>query len=170
MPFKYLIAIIFLCCSFYQGNSQTSQLTFVTICNDRYGFCVDYPKDILYPQPLSLNGDGRHFSNKKGEQILTTFGRRNVTGDGVISLEEQYEEDLRSDDLVDWISGTGKKVITYSKLSKNHFIISGFYRGHIFYQKVVLKEDGFAYAILVYNEKDKQIYNKVADRLFRTFK
>jgi hypothetical protein len=128
---KYLIAILFFAFSFYHSASQNNKLTFITNCNDRYGFCVDYPKNILYPQPLSGNGDGRHFSNKKGDKILTTFGRRNDTGDDKISLAEQFEEDLRSEDLVDEITGVGKKVITYSKLSNNYFVISGFYKGHI---------------------------------------
>ncbi len=167
---KYLIAILFFGFSFYQSSSQNSKLTYTRICNDRFGFCVDYPKNILYPQPLSFNGDGRHFRNKKGDQILTTFGRRNYNGDEKISLEEQYEEDLRSEDLIDEITGTGKKVITYSKLGNNYFVISGFYKGHIFYEKVVLKEEGFVYAILVYEEIEKKIYNQVAERILKTFK
>ncbi|MFM2192017.1 MAG: hypothetical protein RLZZ118_974 [Bacteroidota bacterium] len=167
---KYLITILFFGFSFYQSASQNRNLTFTTIYNNRYGFCVDYPKNILYPQPLSGNGDGRHFSNKKGDQILTTYGRPNYNGDEKISLEEQYEEDLRSEDLVDEVTGTGKKVITYSKLESDYFVISGFYKGHIFYEKVVLKEEGFAYAILVYDEIEKQIYNQVAKRILKTFK
>jgi hypothetical protein len=170
MKHAYLIIILFLGFSFYQSASQNIKLTFETICNDRYGFCVDYPKKILYPQPLSGNGDGRYFSNKKGDHILTTYGRRNYTGGEKISLGEQYEEDLRSEELVDEIIGTEKKVITYSKLGNSFFVISGFYRGHIFYEKVVLRVEGFAYAILVYDENEKKIYNQVVDRIFKNFK
>ena len=176
MTKKYILLLLLICLTFYKSQSQKrntltkTNLTFIKICNDRYGFCVDYPQNILYPQPLSGNGDGRHFSNKRGDQILTTFGRLNNNGDEKVSLEEQYEEDLRSNDLIDEVTGNGKKVITYSKIGTNYFVISGFFKGHIFYEKVVLREEGFAYAILVYDEIEKQIYNQVANRIYKTFK
>lgn len=132
-------------------------------CNVRFDYCLDYPK-FLNPQPESANGDGRIFNNEKGEEVLRVFGRFNLDAEGkTISLERQYNTDI-TDNL------KKKNNITYKKLGKTFFVISGFRNGKIFYQKTIFKNDAFSFAILQYPTNDKEIYDKVSTEIFKTFK
>lgn len=145
-----------------------NSIKFDNYCNARFGFCIDYPKDIIYPQPESYNGDGRVFKNKHGDEVLTVFGRRNTNPDGkVISLEQQYSDDLHG---AEDENGNKDRVLTYQKLNKTFFIISGYRKGKIFYQKTIVKDESFAYAILQYDEAEKGIFDKVSERIFKSFK
>lgn len=145
-----------------------NSLKFDRYCNDRYKYCIDYPTDIVYPQPESYNGDGRVFKNKQGDEVLTVFGRMNASPDGgTISLEQQFDDDLHG---VDEENGNKDRVITYQKLGKTFFVISGYKKGRVFYQKTILKDDSFAYAILDYSEIEKDIFDKVSEKIFESFK
>lgn len=151
-----------------QISHTDSAIVFDTYCNFRFRYCIDYPKGILLPQPESQNGDGRIFNDKDGNKVLTVFGRLNLDADGdPISLDDQYDEDINS--TIDTL-GNRIIVISYQKLGKNFFVISGHKNGKIYYQKTILKDDAFAYAILEYNESDKAIFDKVSTQLFKSFK
>jgi hypothetical protein len=146
-------------------STAENTLKFDKYCNARFGYCIDYPHDVIFPQPESSNGDGRVFKNKQGHVVLTVFGRRNDSPDGgTISLEQQFDDDLHS------IAGENGNVVTYQKLGKTFFVISGYIKGKIFYQKTILKEDAFAYAILDYSENEKSTFDKVSERIFKSFK
>lgn len=132
-------------------------------CNARFSYCLDYP-DFLKAQPESPNGDGQIFINKKGDEVLRVFGRLNLDAEGeIISLEQQFKTDIK-DNL------KKKNVITYKKLGETFFVISGYRNGKIFYQKTILKNDAFAFAILEYSKDEKIIYDKVSTEIFKTFK
>lgn len=132
-------------------------------CNARFGYCVDYP-DFLKAQKESPNGDGKIFINKRGEEVLRVFGRLNLDSEGeTISLERQYKMDVQN-------HLKKKNVITYKKLGKTFFVISGYRNGKVFYQKTILKSDAFAFAILQYPTNDKEIHDKVSTKIFKTFK
>lgn len=150
------------------ASKVDNDLSFDRYCNARYGYCIDYPKGVIYPQPESYNGDGRVFKNKQGQEILRVFGRNNSDPDfGNISLKQQFNDDLHG---VDEENGNNDRVITYQKLGKTFFVISGYNKGRVFYQKTILKDDAFAYAILQYDEADKATFDKVSERIFKSFK
>lgn len=145
-----------------------NSLKFDTYCNARYGYCIDYPTGLIYPQPESYNGDGRVFKNKQGDEVLTVFGRMNASPEGgTISLEQQFDDDLHGNSEE---NGNKDRVITYQKLGNTFFVISGYKKGKIFYQKTILKDESFAYAILEYSENEKGIFDKVSERIFKSFK
>ncbi|MBX7243133.1 MAG: hypothetical protein K1X92_15420 [Bacteroidia bacterium] len=134
-------------------------VTYTQYCNSRFGYCVEYPQGILYPQPESDNGDGRVFKNKKGEKILTVFGFNNIDN---LTIQQQFDIDLHEK--------TEERTITYQKSGKNFFVISGYENGKIFYQKTILQpDDTFSYAILLYDETEKALYDPVATRVYKTF-
>lgn len=150
-----------------QKNNNKSGILFEKYCNERFDYCVDFPKELIFPQPESYNGDGRVFKNKQGEDILTVFGRNNSDPDGGnISLEQQYEDDSR--DILNEYKG--KQVVTYQKLGNNFFVLSGYRNGKIFYQKTILKSDAFAYAILEYSEDESDVYKPIAENILKSFK
>lgn len=145
-----------------------NEIKFNKYCNPRFGYCVDYPSELIYPQPESENGDGRIFKNKNGEEILRVYGTNNSDPDfGHISLEQQYNDDLHG---AEEENGNNDRVITYQKLGKTFFVISGFKKGKVFYQKTILRDDAFGYAILQYDEDEKATFDKVSDRIFKSFK
>lgn len=132
-------------------------------CNVRFDYCLDYP-NFLNPQPESANGDGRIFNNEKDEEVLRVFGRFNLDAEGeIISLEQQFKTDIQ-DNL------KKNNVVTYKKLGETFFVISGYRNGKIFYQKTILKNDAFAFAILQYSKDEKEIYDKVSTEIFKSFK
>jgi len=143
---------------------ENSKISYNTYCNARFGFCVEYPGDLLYPQPESDNGDGRIFKNKQGDEILRASGIYNLGPDGEhIPIEDVYTETL--DMFRD-------KTITYSKCRSNFFVITGYDNGTVFYQKSILRDHGeiLATALLHYPEKDRKIYDLVSRRVFKTFR
>ena len=142
--------------------------SFDSYCNSRFQYCIDYPKDTIYPQPESPNGDGRVFKNKNGDKVLTVYGRwaMNTNGDDM-TIKQQYDEDLQGGENP---NGNERRTITYNKLGRDYFVISGYEDKKIFYQKTILKNGAFCYAILRYNESDKALYDKVSERIFNSFK
>lgn len=150
------------------GFSFTSENTidiqhYNQYCNARFDYCLDYPK-FLVAQPESENGDGRIFKDKNGVEVLRVFGRLNLDQEGeTISLEKQYHSDIQ-----DYKAQTS--IITYKKLGKTFFVLSGYRNGKIFYQKTILKKDAFAFAILQYSKSEKAIYDKVSTEVFKSLR
>ena len=100
--------------------------------------------------------------------ILSVFGRNNSDRDfGHISFEQQFNNDLHG---AEEENGNNGQVITYQKLGKDFYVISGLKKGKVFYQKTIIKDEAFAYAILEYDESDKMTFFKVSSRIFKSFK
>jgi hypothetical protein len=149
------------------SSKNSHNIFFEKYCNARFGYCIDYPLGIIYPQPESYNGDGRVFRNKQGEDILTVWGRNNSDPDfGHISIKQQFNDDLHGGEVE---GGSKDLVITYQKLGKSFFVISGNNKSKIFYQKTIVKGDAFAFAILEYGESKKATFDKVSEHIFKSF-
>jgi hypothetical protein len=132
-------------------------------CNSRFQYCIDYP-DFLIPKPESENGDGRIFENKKGAKILTVFGRINQDADGnPLSLKTQFESDIKT-------MQENRKNITYKKLGKTFYVLSGTDNEKTFYQKTIIKKDAFCFAILTYSKQGKMLYDSVTGHIAASFK
>jgi hypothetical protein len=148
----------------FHGNTYNAGIVseYKSYCNSRFGYCIDYPA-FLAAQPESENGDGRVFNNKKGITILTVFGRINQDADGnPLSLKNQYESDIKDLSL-------SKKNITYKKLGKTFYVLSGTKNETIFYKKTIVKDDAFCFAILEYSRQDKMLYDTVSAHLAKSF-
>jgi hypothetical protein len=153
-------------------NSKVStntdvEIKYETYCNSRFGFCIDYPMGILYPQGESDNRDGQVFKSKDAENILWVYRdfRDNINPETPYTIETAYKEDSWGNN-----PDEPKRVITYKKLGKNFFVISGYNDGKIFYQKTIMRNEEIITSIIVYKEIDKEIYNKIAERIFKSFK
>ena len=143
-----------------------STMGYDTYCNGRFGYCIDYPTAFINKQPESANGDGCIFKDKTGEEVLRVYGSNNLDADGnTITLDHQFLVDVKR-----YENDTDNTRITYKKLAKLFFILSGIKKGKIFYQKTILKDDAFAYAVLQYPEKEKTIYAEIINKTFSSFK
>ena len=133
-----------------------------TYYNHRYGYSIDYPKDILFPQGESDNGDGQVFLSKNTDARLLVYGSYNALEQ---SLEEIYREQSRG--------GTPEepqKVVTYRVLKDNWFVVSGYNVGKIFYQKTILRNNELKTFVFEYDEKRKSFYEPMIKRLAKSFK
>ena len=149
------------------SNARADKIEYGKYCNGRFGYCVEYPKAVMYPQPESENGDGRVFKNKNGDEVLRVFGRIPEDVDGApISLEQQYDLDIQGGEEPEGSRFT----LTYQKLGKDFFVLSGYSNGTVFYQKTIMKNGNFAYAILRYDEAQKEQFAAFSEKLFRSFK
>jgi len=159
MKLLLLISLLF------ASNVQKSHLSndYKTYCNSRFGYCIDYPT-FLTPNPESENGDGRVFVNKENAKVLTVYGRLNQDADGnPISLKMQYSLDIQN-------LTSSRTKITYKKLGKDFYVVSGERNKKIFYQKMIIKNDAYCYSILEYNKLAKGIYDSVSVSIFKSFK
>ena len=99
-----------------------------TYCNARFGYCVDYPAD-LKPQPEADNGDGRRFVSADGQTVLTAYASYSVLDGGLATERNMSREGWRKD----------KASITLDQKVADGYVLSGLVKGHIFYQKTVLR-------------------------------
>ncbi len=136
-----------------------------TYCNSRFGYCLAYPL-VMTPQPESGNRDGRVFKEEKTGATLTVWGRYSTNPDegGNYTLAQQYAADLKE------MQAEPSRQVTYKKQDKDFFVISGYVAGRVFYQKTVLQEESFAYAVLEYPQAAKEKYDAVSKRIFKSFR
>lgn len=147
-------------------TQSTVDSTAQTYCNARFGYCINYPDELLIPQEEAQNGDGRKFINKGGKVILTVFGRINQDANGdPITLSKQMANDIAE---IEKKPAGGN--VTYKKAGKDFYVLSGTKNGKLFYHKMIIKEEAFCFALLEYDQKEKDIYNKYAQVIFNTFK
>lgn len=133
-----------------------------TYFNHRYGYAIEYPKNVLFPQGESDNGDGQVFLSKNTDARLLVYASYNALEQ---SLEEIYREQSRG--------GTPEypqKVVTYHLLKDNWFVVSGYNRGKIFYQKTILHDNELKTFVFEYDEKQKSLYEPMLKRLAKSFK
>lgn len=172
-----LIPLLF-ACSNPENPSQTETLTQTeestknqsntkTYCNNRFQFCLEYDAHLLEAQAESQNGDGRTFTDVNEQEILTVFGRLAMDFEGeTITLKEQFQEDLKGGYDSE---GYADREVTYQKFTETYYVISGYQRGKIFYQKTILKDDAFCFAILNYSKGEKETYQATTALILKTF-
>ncbi|MBI3521013.1 MAG: hypothetical protein HY062_16865 [Bacteroidetes bacterium] len=149
-----------------ETEQDTSELNYKSYCNDRYGFCVDYPSDILIPQGESDGGDGQTFTSKDGQNTLAVFRDYDdmLSENAKFTIASAYQMETKEN------SDDPKKEITYKKLGKTFFVISGYNAGKIFYQKTIFANDQLATCILTYKESEKSTYDQISKHVFTSFK
>lgn len=139
------------------GLTSASGLTFSTYCNERFGFCLEYP-DSLLMQPPPDNGDGRIFKSKDGRVELRAYGSLNALS---TTLRQEYLKASAS-------SPTRK--VTYRLLKTDSFVVSGLEGGKVFYQKTFWRSDVFTTMQITYPPSLKSQYDPVVSRIVRSFK
>ncbi|HEY4194718.1 MAG TPA: hypothetical protein VGM63_04230 [Mucilaginibacter sp.] len=117
----------------------------------------------MEPQREAQNADGKVFKDKKGNIILTVFGRINQDDEGnPASLQKQFELDIAELE-------NEKCSISYKKITKDFYVISGFNKEKIFYHKVIPKGNAFCFALLEYLPNKRAIYDKYSELVFKSF-
>ena len=141
------------------AQTQNAQPQYATYKNARFGYSLQYPT-FLAPQPEAQNGDGRRFLSRDGKTILTVFGRHNA-----------FDRTLRAEHakaLADWRKDGAK--VTYSRVGKGYFALSGYVGGNIFYEKTLMKRDQFHTFFYEYPRAQKKVMDAPVNRSFASFR
>ncbi|MDH6355314.1 hypothetical protein M2132_001655 [Dysgonomonas sp. PH5-45] len=133
-------------------------------CNGRYGFCINYPTAIFFPQGESDSGDGQIFlSEDKCNELRVYRDSRTIVNNGGFSLQEAYNEDINE-------NLTGRKVKD-NRLSDESYFVTGIdSNGNLFYQKSILSGNEFVTAILSYQPGTEQQYEDLIVPIFSSLK
>ncbi len=158
VAFALLIFIIGLSITVFAGDVNK----YANYHNQRFNYSIAYPKDILYPQGESDDGDGQKFLSKDADASLIIYGSNNVLNQ---SLQDLYLEESRGG-----THDNPKKVVTYKVLKNNWFVISGYNSGKIFYQKTILNKDQFKSFYFEYPASKKKIYDPITKHIASSFK
>lgn len=158
-PKIILLSIVMLVWSAVFGQTKLLARNNNEYCNARYKYCIWYPRT-MKAGPEAENGDGRSFSD--GRSNIRVYGRGNWNEEGeTLSLQEKYTEDT---------SEQKDRKITYSKLGKTFYVLSGNEDGRVFYQNTVQLTDAFGTAILDYRPADSIRYKNIASLILQNFK
>ena len=144
------------------ADKASQNIPMMTYVNARFQFEVNYPKDLLEPDPPPDNNDGLNFYSKDKQVHLVVTGRYNV-------LDYSWKQEFQS--ALDLLKDTK---ITYKVFKKNTFVISGYRGDKIFYHKeiTVMEDDSEVYLIfeIEYPQKDKGTWNAIAATCASSFK
>lgn len=133
--------------------------------NTRYDYLINYPEDILFPQREAENGDGRIFLDSSGVERLRVFGSLNRDKEGnQISLKEKFGMEMSE------FARSKKNVVVYKLFKNDYFVFSGVKDGCIYYSKVIKKKDAFATAVMQYSAAEKAEYDKVIEKIMKSFR
>lgn len=143
-------------------SQDINDLKYKKYYNSFYSFEIDYPSEILIPQGESDSHDGQTFLSKNNENELLVFRSFiDIGEESEIDLKFQYKKSIK----------VNSENISYKKLEKDFFVISGFtVKGQIYYQKTYLFERDLFTFILTYNKSERILYNKIAEHIFESFK
>lgn len=147
----------------HEAVAAKDSIHYGSYCNQRYHFCIDYPKDYLIPQGESGSEDGQAFKSADGADRLLAYRdlRDNMDPDVKFNIKTTYEEDLKDENI---------KEVTYKKLGRDFYVISGYNKkGQIFYQKSMISDGQLMTCLLEYREADKALFAKISEHVFHSF-
>jgi hypothetical protein len=162
--FRYVLSVATICFCF----PVSAQQPYKQYCNARFGYCLEYPA-MLAPGPEAPNGDGRVFLDRRKAERLRVYGTGNWNFNDAgtpISLAQLFNIELRGGRF----PAKPARVVTYSALKKDWFVLSGTVGNEIFYLKVIAKDDAFCYAWLRYPKADSAAYNPVSGSIASSFR
>jgi hypothetical protein len=130
-----------------------------TYINDRFGFSVCYPSDLLQPGHPPDNDDGLTFTGINGAKIAA-WGSWNASDWTLADSDRQDEKRLAN--------GAGK--VTYKAMHKGFYVISGHNGDQIFYNRTALRNGKLSTVELTYPAADSAVWNAIAARVSQCFK
>lgn len=142
--------------------SQNDSAKMETYVNSVYRYHIDYPAGLLIPQGESDSGDGQIFSDKENStnELRVYRDVRDMIENGS-ALDKAYEEDINDNSLK----------ITNKWLSEDFYTIEGKSGNNYIYQKTIFRKDKtLVTAILTFQEKDKNKYEKLISPIFDSMK
>jgi hypothetical protein len=143
------------------SQNKQEQEKYSTYTNDRYGFSISYPSNVLIGQGESDSGDGQQFLSKDKKVEVFVFAS--------FVVEEAYNKMKRLylDDSKNNSTQHPQRVVTYKVLKNNMFVISGYEDKKIFYQKTTRNcNDSFLVTFMIFYDKEqKNIFDPIITKM-----
>lgn len=149
------LAFVFVVAFSFTANAQK---TFSSYGNSRFEYFVEYPADLLTPQPESDSQDGRLFTSADNSIEMRAWGSTNALSR---SVDAEFKATADKE--------TG---ITYRRSGPTWFAFSGLKDGKIFYRKTIYSKgsDSFASVLIEYSQAKKKEYDKMVQRIVKSLK
>jgi len=128
--------------------------------NARFGYRINYPENMLLPQGESDNGDGQRFISVNGDIEMTVSGINNVLNS---TLMTQFKQDILEKAKLN-------KTVTFQLIKRDFYIISGYIKDKIYYQKTILKDDIFMTLCIVYPANQRSIIDPMVSEISKSFR
>ncbi|MEM6803491.1 MAG: hypothetical protein AAF696_18940 [Bacteroidota bacterium] len=142
------------------GLSQIlAQENYKTYENQRFEYCLDIPINIFEAQKPPENGDGRRFLSTYGDCLLLCYGGHTLGNNLQDEMYLQLEGDHRG----------REQSITYKRISKDFFILSGYVDDRIFYHRTHLENEMYKTFYLEYPQKEKERFDKIISHMVQHF-
>ena len=128
--------------------------------NPRFKYDVVYPHKLLIPEKEAVNGDGRLFTDVKGDECLTVSGTNSLYSADLpdpteATLRQEYTSVLRE------LRKKPKTKIDYCALGRSYYIISGIGNDALFFNKTIVTKEGYAHADLCCPVSKRSFFNEV---------
>ncbi len=120
------------------------EVRYETYRNERLGYRLDYPANLLKPAESLDGGNGQKFVSEDGSAVLAVYGVRDVAPS---SLKELYQKELADPN----------QRITYKRMKNDWFVISGYRGNKIFYERTLLR-GGVLKTFLIFYDAAMQDY------------
>ena len=157
----------FLFSIFYFAVCLQAQDTYKSYCNNRFTFCVNYPANLVNPQPESTNGDGCEMRAKQGKAKVTTWGNYAPT----YAIEGTSDFDRKAEVKKVFEDAMVGKTITYKVLKDTWFVLSGTDKeGNIFYHKSMFQDLAFITVLIEYPKAEKATWDKQCGKISNSLK
>ena len=127
-----------------------------TYLNQRFGFSVAYPKDLLAPQGEPTNGDGQKFKAKTGKGELSVWSSHNA-------LDQTIPEACQS-----YIKPPFQP--TYKVIKPTWYVFSGLDRGNVIYQKGILQGGIFTTIRFEYPTSEKPTWDPLIAKIVNSLR
>lgn len=169
LHYKILYLSIWFCLFSAIPCDAQQNIKYKNYLNQSFGFSIDYPNEILLPQGESGSGDGQTFVSSKNKNNLLAVYRDfldNMDPEVNFTLEVGFKKEVAACE-----GKEARRKITYKKLGKDFYVLSGYKQnGYIFYQKSILVQGALCTCILEYSKEDKELFGKISERVFKSFK
>jgi hypothetical protein len=153
-----LIATTALLAATLPGSAAQDNHAWKTYTNERFGFSVCYPSDLLRPGTAPDNNDGLTFIGSNGAKIAA-WGSLNAMDWTLADSARQDEQRLAHD--------AGR--VTYKVIRKAFYVLSGRKGDQIFYNRTALANCKFSAVELTYPTADSAIWNAISARVSQCF-
>jgi hypothetical protein len=137
------------------GSAAQDSHVWKTYTNDRFGFSVCYPSDLLRLEAAPDNNDGQTFVGSNGAKIAA-WGSWNATDQTLADSAREDEKSLGH--------------VTYKAIREGFYVISGRKGDQIFYKRTALANGKFSAVQLTYPAADSALWNAISARVSQCFK
>jgi hypothetical protein len=158
---RFGLGLIVLVLAFHSTGLPATAEDWKTYTNDRFGFSIDIPMDLLHQEPAPSNDDGRTFTSGDGGIELLAYGAFNIFD----QTPKSYLAELANDqDVIG--------AVKYQRQGKDWVVASGLKDSKIVYQKTIFSCHGEVLNIMVltYAQSEKSRLDPIVSRMSKSLK